>query len=366
MKLVQLTDNHYMNIKLVDEISAERQGSVLIEMESKAHLAGDCVGKEELDNDVEEKERCNMMKAQEKPAREDNPAGYVENGIDSLDVGILNKPLPDGKDLFNQARSLAANMKAIGQKILSSDPVEIDPWLKNPTFRFIKVGITPGDLIQGARVGGYFANKLMRGLSQEDLSTFAKKVISIYTKESIEQAKTRTYSGKEYNDAALIVKGHDVDGFAELAQTHSLQFCINGMNDLLKSMKKPREFGWQNPDRGTQYKFDDSKLLEWISEGTGYGVVAGPGGLRMFDADNYEAMKQYIPFQFDLLVKTGRVNGAGKHLYFVSPTLGEKYNKGKISLFQKEVNIGELKLSKSQCVGPTSWHPSGNRYEVVT
>src|SRR3990167_11154243 len=81
---------------------------------------------------------------------------------------------------------------------------------------------------------------------------------------------------------------------------------------VLLNLKKPFEKEWQNKG----YRYDDPKLLDWISKGNNYGVIGGYGNLRFIDCDDKkfaEELKRKLPPT--LTVETG---SGGIHFYFFS------------------------------------------------
>jgi hypothetical protein len=97
-----------------------------------------------------------------------------------------------------------------------------------------------------------------------------------------------------------------------------------------------------------------------------YGVVAGVGGLIIFDADGLFRLTELgvmeeLPDTFS--VRTG---GGGLHLYYTSD-LDEKIVMYDRTLLEagKPQHLGEVQARGFQAVGPGSIHPNGNRYEVV-
>jgi hypothetical protein len=63
------------------------------------------------------------------------------------------------------------------------------------------------------------------------------------------------------------------------------------------------------------YKFNDIKLLNHLSSGGNYGILAGPGGLRILDDDNGD-IKEKIQNKFS--ITTIKTCGGFSHFYFVS------------------------------------------------
>ena len=130
--------------------------------------------------------------------------------------------------------------------------------------------------------------------------------------------------------------------------------------------KKPFEAGWNIPGSWTNYSMDDSKFLSWIGSNQNYGVVAGIGGLIVFDADGLLRLTELglmkeLPETF-----TVRTGGGGLHLYYTSD-LDEKLIMYDRTLLEegKPQHLGEVQARGFQAVGPGSVHPNGNTYTIV-
>ncbi len=110
--------------------------------------------------------------------------------------------------------------------------------------------------------------------------------------------------------------------------------------------KRPQESAWQTVNN---YRYDDPKLLNHIAAGNNYGVLCGPGNLRVLDVDNLEIAKELIkklPITFTI-----RTGSGGLHFYFISD-----YCKNEI------LTCGEMRCLHMQVVGPGSIHPISNPY----
>jgi P4 family phage/plasmid primase-like protien len=119
--------------------------------------------------------------------------------------------------------------------------------------------------------------------------------------------------------------------------------------------KRPIEKDWTNIVR----RFDDAVLLEHIKNGGNYGVRCGFGGLNVIDADTKEVRECAERLGETFVVQTG---GGGRHYYVLCPELNKK-----IILFDKDKkHLGEIQSTGTQVVAPTCWHPSGNRYVVLS
>jgi hypothetical protein len=86
------------------------------------------------------------------------------------------------------------------------------------------------------------------------------------------------------------------------------------------------------------YEFNNPKLLRHLERGGNYGVLTGPGNLRVLDADDLEFGKKMLG-KFNTF--TVRTCGGGYHFYFISDC-----NENKVF---KE---GELRCHDMFVVGP--------------
>ena len=117
--------------------------------------------------------------------------------------------------------------------------------------------------------------------------------------------------------------------------------------------KRPFEKDWTGL---ANYAWDDKRLGAHILDGGNYGVLCGPGGLRVLDYDDsqlVEELDEKLPRTFR--VRTG---GGGIHDYFICPDME------KVVLKADGRHLGELQGPGSQVVGPNSIHPNGERYKV--
>jgi hypothetical protein len=130
--------------------------------------------------------------------------------------------------------------------------------------------------------------------------------------------------------------------------------------------KKPFERNWNAPGSNTNYSLEDPKFLAWIGSNQNYGVVAGIGGLIIFDADGLMRLTELGIM--DALPKTFsvRTGGGGVHKYYLSD-LDKKIMMFDRTLKEedKPLHLGEVQSRGFQAVGPGSIHPNGNRYEVI-
>lgn len=129
--------------------------------------------------------------------------------------------------------------------------------------------------------------------------------------------------------------------------------------------KKPFERNWNVPGSNTNYSIDDPKFLSWIGSNQNYGVVAGVGGLIIFDADGLMRLTELgvmaeLPETF-----TVRTGGGGLHLYYLSD-LDQKiimYDRV-LKEEDKPLHLGEVQSRGFQAVCPGSIHPNGNAYTI--
>jgi len=130
--------------------------------------------------------------------------------------------------------------------------------------------------------------------------------------------------------------------------------------------KRPFEKNWNVPGSDTNYSLTDAKFISWVGSNQNYGVVAGIGGLIIFDADGLMRLTELgvmaeLPKTF-----TVRTGGGGLHLYYLSG-LDQKIIMYDRELLDegKPLHLGEVQSRGFQAVGPNSIHPSGRRYEIV-
>lgn len=106
-------------------------------------------------------------------------------------------------------------------------------------------------------------------------------------------------------------------------------------------------------------------LKPWIDgHEANYGVAAGKSNLTIIDCDSgliddtalYAWMaKNGLPETF--IVRSGRTTSAGYHLYFSGAVPTTRY--------QIDGVVGELRGHGAYVVGPGSFHPSGQKYEII-
>lgn len=124
---------------------------------------------------------------------------------------------------------------------------------------------------------------------------------------------------------------------------------------LLRTKDKiPFENNWQQLNN---YKYDDPKLLEHISNGGNYGIVGGFGKLIVIDFDDVKFQDKIVP----LLPKTFTIKtGTGKfHKYFICE------NATSFKILDKDKNtLADIQGCGKQVVAPNSTHPNGQKYTI--
>ncbi len=130
--------------------------------------------------------------------------------------------------------------------------------------------------------------------------------------------------------------------------------------------KKPFERGWNVPGSNTNYSIDDPKFLSWIGSNQNYGIVAGVGGLVIFDADGLMRLTEIglmseMPDTF-----TVRTGGGGLHLYYLSDLDQKIIMYDRVLKDEgKPLHLGEVQSRGFQAVGPSSVHPNGKTYDII-
>lgn len=129
--------------------------------------------------------------------------------------------------------------------------------------------------------------------------------------------------------------------------------------------KKPFEKSWNVPGSTTNYSIADPKFLSWIGSNQNYGVVAGVGGLIVFDADGLMRLTELgvmaeLPDTF-----TVRTGGGGLHLYYLSDLDQKIIMYDRILKEEgKPLHLGEVQSRGFQAVCPSSIHPNGKAYTI--
>ena len=130
--------------------------------------------------------------------------------------------------------------------------------------------------------------------------------------------------------------------------------------------KRPIDQDWQET---ANYQFDSSDLLQHLQDGGNYGIICGPGEVRVLDCDELARLEELgvlakFPQTFAVQSRAGRV-----HRYYLIPEL-----KKKIVLFDpilKDENgqllhLGEIQGPGTQIVAPGSIHSvTGEPYKVI-
>jgi P4 family phage/plasmid primase-like protien len=133
-------------------------------------------------------------------------------------------------------------------------------------------------------------------------------------------------------------------------QNRAFKFCLLATQD-----KKPIELDWTIKNN---YYYYEKEIQNHISHFGNYGILGGPGGLIILDADVpylAEAVKASLPETFT--VKTG---SGGFHFYFYCPDMHKP-----IRLYKDAENIGDVQSWGKMAVGPSCVHPNGERYKIV-
>jgi len=134
---------------------------------------------------------------------------------------------------------------------------------------------------------------------------------------------------------------------------------------ILNGHKKPEGKNWNTE---ANYPFGHPVLAGYLAEGHNYGVLTGVGGLVVLDIDDFPRLEALgiigkLPETF--IVRTGR---GGLHFYLLCPELKDKIILEDPELQDAEedpLHLGELQALGQQVVGPGSFHPNGNRYDVI-
>jgi len=122
-------------------------------------------------------------------------------------------------------------------------------------------------------------------------------------------------------------------------QNPKFRFCL-----LKTKSKVPFEKNWAN----NGYKFNDSKLISWITAGGNYGVIGGYGDLVILDKDTDE-----LPI--DLKTFCVRTGSGGMHFYIITD-----YKNNHVFIN----GMGEVRAKNYQAVAPGCIHPNGKKYII--
>lgn len=127
---------------------------------------------------------------------------------------------------------------------------------------------------------------------------------------------------------------------------------------VAKCSKRPLDEAW--PDH--PMRPDDPVLQQHLAHGGNYGVVGG-NGIVILDADTgkvKQAIKKHLPETFTVQSP----GSLGWHCYYQS-NLKDPVRLRDVDKDGKKVNIGDIQGGRKMCVGPNSFHPCGQRYEVI-
>lgn len=130
--------------------------------------------------------------------------------------------------------------------------------------------------------------------------------------------------------------------------------------------KRPIDQDWQET---ANYQFDSPSLLQHLQDGGNYGIICGPGEVRVLDCDELSRLEELgvlakFPQTFAVQSRAGRV-----HRYYLIPEL-----KKKIVLFDpilkdengQPLHLGEIQGPGTQIVAPGSIHSvTGEPYKVI-
>lgn len=130
--------------------------------------------------------------------------------------------------------------------------------------------------------------------------------------------------------------------------------------------KRPIEHDWQD---SANYPYDSPELRAHLAKGGNYGIICGPGEIRILDCDDMPRLEELgvlakFPKTFSVQSRPGRV-----HRYYMIPEL-----KKKITLFDpilkdencQPAHLGEIQGPGTQIIGPGSIHQNtGQPYEVI-
>jgi P4 family phage/plasmid primase-like protien len=130
--------------------------------------------------------------------------------------------------------------------------------------------------------------------------------------------------------------------------------------------KRPIDDAWQ---KNANYPHDSPILAEHMKAGGNYGIICGPGEVRVLDCDEAARLDDLgilakFPRTFSVQSRPGRV-----HRYYLIPEL-----KKKIILFDpilkdengQPLHLGEIQGPGTQIIGPGSIHAAtGKPYEVI-
>ncbi len=123
--------------------------------------------------------------------------------------------------------------------------------------------------------------------------------------------------------------------------------------------KYPFEDRWQKENN---YFYDDDEIQSHLEDGGNYGVLCGEGSndLLVIDCDKSDvedAVEENLPTTFK--VRSG--SGTGAHFYYECPDADGSI---RLSGGDAQGDVGDIKYTGGQVVGPSSTHPSGGTYDI--
>lgn len=115
--------------------------------------------------------------------------------------------------------------------------------------------------------------------------------------------------------------------------------------------------GWQK----NNLQYNDTELLNHISNGGNYGIIGGYGNLILIDSDSQEItdIAETLPKTFT--VKTGSPELWKKHYFYITdvPMKPIRLSKEKIG------DLGDVRSTGQYVVAPNCIHPKGGTYKVM-
>jgi len=130
-----------------------------------------------------------------------------------------------------------------------------------------------------------------------------------------------------------------------------LRIRVNGKEPTANSQ------GWQK----NNFEFNDTALLNHLSNGGNYGIIGGYGNLVIIDADSKEISEIANQLPETFTVKSGSPEEYKKHFFYLT----DKPVKP-IRLSNKGVgDLGDVRSVGQYVVGANCLHPSGNIYKII-
>ena len=223
-----------------------------------------------------------------------------------------------------------------------------------PYVDIIKVG-----KLNSSRKQTWHSAEIKRIAAETDWKAFGEQAVKLLIK-----------SGKQYYIKDDLLKFLP-DGTAQTnviitippsrLQNPSFRFIL-----VAPKSKRPLEKDWQE---SANYPYDSKVLQNHLSNGGNYGVICGPGGLRVFDCDMLARLGELgilakLPKTFSVRSREGRL-----HRYYLIPELEKK-----IVLWDpilkgddgQPLHLGEIQGPGTQVIGPGSIHQTtGKPYEAI-